>query len=71
MKVGSGQLIYMWILMGVLVLAAWQIFRKAGFRPWLSLFVLVPGVNLIAILYLAFADWPALKAVARRQGWLN
>jgi len=36
----------------------WQIFRKAGFSPWLSLLMVIPFVNLCALYYLAFARWP-------------
>lgn len=49
----------------VLVLAGvvpyWQIFKKAGFAPALSLLMLVPLVNIIMPFFLAFADWPALR----------
>ena len=49
----------------VLVLAGvvpyWQIFKKAGFAPALSLLMLVPLVNFIVPFFLAFAEWPALK----------
>jgi hypothetical protein len=36
----------------------WQIFKKAGFSPWLSLLIVIPFVNLCALYYLAFARWP-------------
>lgn len=39
----------------------WKIFSKAGFSGWISLLLLVPIVNLIVIIWFAFADWPALK----------
>jgi hypothetical protein len=37
----------------------WQIFKKAGFSPWLSLLMAIPLVSLCALYYLAFARWPA------------
>jgi len=52
------------LIVGIVALVVWpysRIFRKAGFSPWLGLLMLVPGVNLFMIFFLAFADWPALK----------
>ena len=52
----------MFILMAALVVIPfWRIFAKAGFSSWLSLLMLVPVVNLVALYYLAFADWPRLR----------
>lgn len=45
----------------VIVLPYWRIFTKAGFPGWLSLTMIIPGVNLLALFYLAFAEWPALR----------
>ena len=42
----------------IVVLPFWQIFAKAGFSSWWSLLMLVPGVNVVALYVLAFADWP-------------
>jgi uncharacterized membrane protein YhaH (DUF805 family) len=39
----------------------WQIWRKAGYGGAWSLLMLVPLVNLIALCYLAFSDWPVTK----------
>jgi hypothetical protein len=47
------------VVLGFVVLIPyWQIFKKAGFSPWLSLLIVVPFVNLCALYYLAFARWP-------------
>nr|WP_321360847.1 hypothetical protein [uncultured Hyphomonas sp.] len=59
----------MMIVFGVVYLAIivlfivgyWKIWSKAGFNGAWSLLMLVPLVNLIAFLYLAFADWPIHK----------
>ncbi|MFN3312740.1 MAG: hypothetical protein ACK46Q_04660 [Hyphomonas sp.] len=40
------------------IVAYWKIWSKAGFNGAWSLLMLVPLVNLIAFLYLAFAKWP-------------
>jgi hypothetical protein len=52
-----GFLIYL-ILAVIFVVPFWKIFQKAGFPPALSLLMLVPVVNLIAIYFVAFASWP-------------
>lgn len=48
-------------LVALLVLAFWRIFAKAGFPGVLGLLMLVPVVNVGAVVYLAFAEWPALR----------
>ncbi len=43
----------------------WEILRKAGFHPILSLLMLLPLVNLVALYVVAFSPWkpaPALKS---------
>jgi hypothetical protein len=41
----------------VVVIPYWQILKKAGFAPALSLLIVVPLVNLILLYYVAFSDW--------------
>jgi hypothetical protein len=43
----------------VFVLPFWQIFRKAGFHPALSLIMLIPVANLVALYFFAFSQWPS------------
>jgi len=43
------------------VLIWWKIFAKAGYGGALGLLMLVPGVNLVMICILAFAEWPVLR----------
>jgi hypothetical protein len=48
----------------------WKIFSKAGWPGALSLVMLVPLVNLIMVVYFAFATWPIqreLEALKRGQ----
>jgi len=40
------------------ILIFWKIFSKAGYSGWLSLTMLIPIVNLVVLLYVAFAEWP-------------
>lgn len=45
----------------LLIVPMWRIFRRAGFRPALSLLIFIPGVGLaVAALLLAFRRWPAV-----------
>jgi hypothetical protein len=55
------QLLVMLFFFLVLVLPFWHIFKKAGYSPWFSLFMLIPLVNLVTLYFLAFAAWPALS----------
>lgn len=54
----------------VLVFGAWllaRVFRKAGYSGWLGLLSLLFGLGwAIALLILAFGDWPALRQ--RQEG---
>jgi hypothetical protein len=42
----------------VVIVPFWKIFEKAGFAQALSLLMLIPIVNLIALYFLAFSNWP-------------
>ena len=43
-------------------IAFWKICSKAGFSGAIGLLMLVPIANIILPLYLAFAEWPALRS---------
>jgi hypothetical protein len=43
------------------VLTFWMICTKAGFPGPLALLMLIPVGNIVLPLYIAFADWPALR----------
>lgn len=45
----------------VLAVAFYQLYKKAGYNGMLGLLMLIPGVNLAMMLFLAFVDWPVLK----------
>jgi hypothetical protein len=49
---------FAWILP---VIAFWKICAKAGFSAALGLLMIIPIANIILPLYIAFADWPALR----------
>ena len=47
------------VIIGFVVLVPfWQIFKKAGFSPWLSLLTMIPLAGLFVLYYVAFARWP-------------
>jgi hypothetical protein len=52
-----------WLFVAVifLLIPAWRIVKRAGMNPALSLLLLLPVVNVIALWLFAFAEWPALK----------
>jgi hypothetical protein len=43
------------------VLVVGRIFSKAGYSRWLGLTYIVPVVNIIVLIWFAFADWPTLQ----------
>jgi hypothetical protein len=58
---GIGGLIVIVLLVALFVWVYFRIFSKAGFSGWLALLMLVPLVNVGMLLFLAFAEWPALR----------
>jgi len=51
----------------LMIVAYWKICEKAGFPGPLALLTLVPIANFILVLYIAFAEWPALKQNKAQQ----
>ncbi|CDG56120.1 hypothetical protein HALA3H3_p20067 [Halomonas sp. A3H3] len=51
----------MLIMAVIIIIPFWFIFSKAGYSRWLSLLMVVPIVNLIALYFLAFSAWPSLR----------
>lgn len=55
------------------VLQVWicvRIARKAGFSPWLGVLGVVPVVSLVAVLVLAFKEWPVETELRELRGRL-
>jgi len=48
------------IILAIVIIPFWQICKKAGFSPWLSLLNIIPLGNLILIYVLAFAQWKVM-----------
>lgn len=55
-RIAAG-LLFIVVLLVVGVVPYWQIFKKAGFAPALSLLALIPLVNIVVLYYVAFSDW--------------
>ena len=53
----------------VVILPFWMIFSKAGFSGWMSLTQIIPIVNVVALFYLAFAEWPIHRDRQRPGTW--
>lgn len=47
----------------------WQIVKKAGFHPALSLLVLVPLVNIVMLYVFAFSRWKVVPAPDYQMGY--
>jgi membrane protein DedA with SNARE-associated domain len=47
------------VLLGYFIFG--QIFSKAGDPRWLGLTMMVPLLNLVVLIWFAFADWPATR----------
>jgi hypothetical protein len=58
---GPIQLIFVIMMSFIIIWPTCKIVGKAGFPSWLGLFIIVPLGNIALLLFLAFADWPALQ----------
>ena len=45
----------------IAILIWFMIFKRTGMNPWLSLLMLVPIVNFVMLLILAFTEWPVQR----------
>jgi len=67
----SLELIILYVVLIVITVYCWcRIWGKAGFPAWYGLSVIIPILNLIAFLYLTFAEWPnAPLTIGRGRMW--
>ncbi len=50
-----------WVIgAAIVIIPFWQIFKKAGLAPALSLLMIIPAVNLVMLYVLAFSEWRVL-----------
>ena len=51
-----------WLLLllfaAAVVVPVWRILERSGNSGWWSLFMVIPGVNLLLLWIIAFAPWP-------------
>jgi uncharacterized protein (DUF58 family) len=65
MMMGSPMMIVMCLIVGIVaVVALWRIFAPAGFPGWYGVAVVIPMVNLLLVLFLAFTEWPLERELA-------
>lgn len=57
-NIGLGELLMILITCAILIFPIWRITAKAGYPGSRSLVVLIPGVIIFYILFLALAEWP-------------
>lgn len=50
------------IVWAIVIVPFWQIFKKAGMTPALSLLMILPLVNLVMLYVLAFSRWNVIPA---------
>ena len=59
MNIGLG-IVEISILLGVFVFCIYgAILHKAGFPRWMSLLLLIPGLNILLVWIFAYSKWPA------------
>ncbi len=68
MMTGSPMIIGMCLIVGILaVVAFWRICEKAGFPGWYGVAVVIPMVNVLFVLFLAFAEWPLERKLSESR----
>ncbi len=50
------------IMIAIILIPYWMIWKKAGFSPWLSLLMILPLVNFVMLYVLAFSEWKVVPA---------
>jgi hypothetical protein len=65
---GFGVVIGQLLVLVLMIACAWKIVEKAGFIGAWSLLLLIPCVNIIAVIYFAFTEWPVTKAAQEHGG---
>jgi len=63
---GFGELVFVWIILLIPLIAIWRIVARAGYPGAWSLLLFIPLVNLVALYVFAFTEWP-LERQARRH----
>ncbi len=56
---GIPELLTAFIVCGVFLVPSCHIARKAGYPAWYGLVMCIPGLNLLALWWFAFSQWPS------------
>jgi hypothetical protein len=59
---GVPEIVIIIVIAAVLIWPWWRIFSQAGYPGWFGLSQILPGLNVVGLLFLAFAQWPAQRA---------
>ena len=62
-----GGLIFL-VFIPIVIIPYWQIFKKAGFAPALSILILIPIANIVVLYYVAFSNWRPTSQVSFNPG---
>lgn len=62
---GVGELVIIFCIFALALWPTWRICAKSGNSGALALGFLIPLVNIILVLYLAFSEWPIEKELKR------
>ena len=55
---GLGHGLILTIIVAAVIYPVWRILDRVGFSPFWSVLALIPFVNLLALWFFAFSDWP-------------
>jgi hypothetical protein len=61
--IGPTELILVLFIVLIWIWPFWKIFQKAGYPGWYFIVIFIPLVNIIALFYFAFTEWPVHKAL--------
>lgn len=64
-SMGTMELLLVVLVVALIVYVYGRIWSKAGYPGWAGVLMIIPIVNLLAILYLAFAKWPVEEELER------
>lgn len=57
---GFSGFFFMLLWVAVIVVPFWKLWDRTGHSGWLSLLMVIPLVNIVALYVLAFKEWPAV-----------
>ena len=60
-QIGFGSFLFLILILALMVIPYWKIWRRTGHSGWWGLLLLVPLANLNSLWVLAFKDWLALR----------